>query len=289
LEIAVLMGYLSKKGDRTLRNLRENWRHYLVRILTVIIFLLVWHLLIIGARNGVQVLQNYHFHELPTPYETAEAFYRASFPEDKPPIRQVSMFVHAEARLQRVLEGFFLGCLVGVPTGLLMGRFRYFEDSASTLIELIRPIPPIAWVYIIYVVLVNDTPVFIVFIGSVFPVILSTMNGVKGIDPVLIEAAETLGAGKKEILYKVVFPATLPSIVTGMKIGLGIGWMTVVAAEMVGLSEPRGLGYFLWSNSIIPRYDYIAAGMIMIGIIGYIMSFVLERIENGITDWQLKS
>jgi NitT/TauT family transport system permease protein len=117
--------------------------------------------------------------------------------------------------------------------------------------------------------------------------VLSTVHGVKAVDEELIEAAKTLGANNYNVLRKVVIPAATPSIITGMRIGLGIGWMSIVAAEMVGLREGLGLGYYLWVNyDSYGFYDNMVVGMLFIGLIGWVMNMIIQRAEKRMIRWQ---
>jgi ABC-type nitrate/sulfonate/bicarbonate transport system permease component len=145
----------------------------------------------------------------------------------------------------------------------------------------------LAWIGVGLLVFTYNVGLFIVFIGVVFPVVLSTVNGVKAVEEGLIEAARTLGANRVNIFKKVVIPGSLPSIVTGMRIGLGIGWMSIVAAEMVGMRKGEGLGYYVWvMYDSYGDYSHMVAGMILIGFIGWLMNTVIQKIERRMIRWK---
>jgi NitT/TauT family transport system permease protein len=268
--------------------IKNNWKHLVINIFSIIFLLILWYVLVTAANEGNQFLMEHHIHELPTPGETWDAFVESLTPSGEDELRyRPSIFQHAWASIVRVIIGFFIAALVGIPTGLYMGRSRYASDFGSPIVELFRPIPPIAWIGIGLLVFTHNVGYFIVFMGCVFPLILSTISGVKAVDEELIEAAKTLGANNFQILNKVVIPGAMPSIITGMRIGLGIGWMSIVAAEMVGLETGLGLGYYLWVYSTnYGFYDHMVVGMIFIGLIGWIMNMVIQRAEKHVINWQ---
>jgi len=273
--------------NNTKEYIKENWIHLLINVLSIIFLLLVWYLLVEAARSGNQFFQEYRLHQIPTPQETWNAFMDLLSPEETGVIHRPSILIHARASIWRVLVGFSLAVLVGIPSGLIMGRSRYAHDFGGPNVELLRPIPPLAWIGVGLLIFGHNVGYFIVFIGCLFPLILSTISGVKGVDEGLIEAARTLGAKRFDILRKVVLPGSLPSIVTGMRIGLGIGWMSIVAAEMVGKTDIYGLGYFVWiSYDSYGNYDDMVAAMLFIGFIGWFMNFIIQKIEKRAIRWQ---
>ncbi|MEE9150206.1 MAG: ABC transporter permease [Thermoplasmata archaeon] len=268
--------------------IKTNWKHILINIIAIIFLIVLWYVLVMAARGGNQFLLENNIHRIPTPGETWDAFVESLTPSgENELIYRPSILQHAWASIVRVLIGFSIAALVGIPSGLIMGRYRYGADFGSPIVELLRPIPPIAWIGIGLLVFQHDVVYFIVFIGCLFPLILSTVSGVKAVDEELIEAAKTLGANNFNVLRKVVIPAAMPSIITGMRIGLGIGWMSIVAAEMVGLREGLGLGYYLWVNyDSYGFYDNMVVGMLIIGFIGWIMNMVIQRAEKRMIMWQ---
>jgi len=208
--------------------------------------------------------------------------------------------------LTRVMLGFILATGISVPVGLTMGYFPVAERFMDSSIEMLRPIPPLAWVPLILawfgiqgltdilpVLAANPilagiqfSTIVIIFIGAFFPILLNTIQGVKNIPVEYLESARTLGANNLSILSKVIIPATLPLIVTGLRIGLGIGWMCLVAAEMMPGSN-CGLGYLIWYAYELLRADIIVAGMVVIGFIGFLMDGGFRIIEQKI-NWSQK-
>jgi ABC-type nitrate/sulfonate/bicarbonate transport system permease component len=169
-----------------------------------------------------------------------------------------------------------------------MGWSDKIRNLFEPLIEMIRPIPPLAWIpiAILWFGIGGKSAAFIIFLGAFFPILLNTISGVHSIDPVLIEAARVLNAGRRFIFLKVLIPGAIPSILTGMRIGIGIGWMTLVAAEFTGVKQGYGLGYMIMTARDIQRSDEIIAGMLVIGIIGLSIDAGLKLIERQMTTWR---
>lgn len=195
---------------------------------------------------------------------------------------------HIFHSLQRVFQGYFIAILIGIPLGLLMGWFRWLSTTLEPLVEMLRPVPPLAWIpiAILWFGIGNQSAAFIIFLGAFFPILLNTINGVRTIDPILIEAARTLHASQRFIFLKVLLPGAFPSIFTGLRIGLGIGWMTLVAAEFTGVRQGYGLGYMIMTARDIQRPDQIVAGMVVIGLIGLSIDAGLRLLERRLLRWR---
>lgn len=195
---------------------------------------------------------------------------------------------HVWYSLVRVAWGYGAAILLAIPLGLAIGwspRVRYFIDAP---LELLRPIPPLAWIpiSILWFGIGTSSAAFIIFLGAFFPILLSTIAGVKSIDPILMDAAKTLNAGRRTTFFKVLIPATVPAMFTGMRVGIGIAWMTLVAAEFTGVREGYGLGYMLMTARDIQRPDMIVAGMLVIGLIGFCADTGLRQLQNRLVAWQ---
>jgi ABC-type nitrate/sulfonate/bicarbonate transport system permease component len=195
---------------------------------------------------------------------------------------------HIEESLYRVLNGFFLALLVAVPMGIMMGWSRVLRELVTPLVEIIRPIPPLAWIplAIFWFGIGLKSSVFIIFLGAFFPMLLSTVSGVLSVDALLIEAARTLGARRRDIYLKILIPGATPAIYTGARIGMGIAWMTLIAAEFTGVKSGYGLGYMIMVARDIQRPDHIVAGMIIIGVIGYTLDVCLRGVEHAMLRWR---
>lgn len=195
---------------------------------------------------------------------------------------------HTLWSLYRVFLGFAVASMVGIPMGIAMGRWERMRESLQPIVELIRPVPPLAWIpiAILWFGIGNESSVFIIFLGAFFPILLNTSAGVMAIDKVLLEAAYTFNASERQLFTKVLIPGALPSIFTGMRIGMGIGWMTLVAAEFVGVKEGLGLGYMIMTARDVQRPDEIVAGMLVIGLIGFMINALLLMLESTLVRWK---
>lgn len=196
--------------------------------------------------------------------------------------------------LIRVLTGFTAAMLVGIPLGLLMAVSRVFNDMWFPSFEVLRPIPPLAWVpaSIIFWPTQELSIGFVTFLGAFFAVVINVVGGAKSIDSRFFQAAQAMGASQWDIFRRVVLPATLPSIVVGSSVGMGITWNVVVAAEMISgggsSGSGGGLGFFIWNSYVGGSYEQIVVGMISIGIAGYACSEALRRLGGLVTPWLRK-
>jgi len=192
-----------------------------------------------------------------------------------------SLWEHIGASLMRVGMGFSLAILVAVPTGLWMGRVDGAFRTLNPVFQILRPISPIAWipVAILWFGVGNASPVFLIFIAAVFPMIVQTAAGVHTIEKRYLRAAENFGVSRSRLLRQVIVPAVLPEIIVGMRISLGVAWLVVVAAEMIALRS--GLGYLIIdSRNAGNRYDLVIAGMIIIGLIGLALDGIMRLLEK---------
>ena len=184
------------------------------------------------------------------------------------------------ASLFRVSAGFLLALALGVPLGLLLGWFTRAFHAFNPAIQVLRPISPIAWipVAILWFGVSDLAPIFLIFLASLFPITTATMSAVQNIQLVYLRAARNFGLGRLQLFTKVVFPAALPQVITGVRIALGVAWLVVVAAEMIAVNS--GLGYLIIdARNAGMRYDLVVAGMVMIGLIGLILDFLVRRLE----------
>jgi NitT/TauT family transport system permease protein len=195
--------------------------------------------------------------------------------------RDGTLWEHIGASLMRVGAGFGLAVALAIPLGLWMGWVHGAFVTLNPLFQILRPISPIAWIpiAILWFGVGNASPIFLIFIASVFPMIVQTTVGVHTIEKRFLRAAENFGVTRTKLFVKVVFPATLPQIITGMRIGLGVAWLVVVAAEMIALRS--GLGYLIIdSRNAGNRYDLVIAGMIIIGLIGLMLDGFMRLLES---------
>jgi NitT/TauT family transport system permease protein len=196
-------------------------------------------------------------------------------------VRDGSLWEHIRASLLRVGAGFLLAVVVGVPLGLWMGWVKGAYFTLNPLFQMLRPISPIAWIpiAILWFGVGNISPIFLIFISSVFPMIVQTTAGVHTIEQRYLRAAANFGVSRRTLFRHVVIPAVLPQVIVGMRIGLGVAWLVVVAAEMIALRS--GLGYLIIdSRNAGNRYDLVIAGMIIIGLIGLLLDGLMRMLER---------
>lgn len=196
-------------------------------------------------------------------------------------VQQGLLFKYIVASLFRVTWGFTLAVLVGVPFGLILGWFRRAQEAFNPMIQAFRPISPIAWIplAILWFGVTDAAPIFLIFLASVFPIMVSTMAAVKSVQAVHLRAAQNFGLTGMELFLRVILPATLPQILTGLRIALGVAWLVVVAAEMIAVNS--GLGYLIIdARNAGKRYDLVVAGMVLIGLIGWLLDLLMRQVER---------
>jgi NitT/TauT family transport system permease protein len=195
--------------------------------------------------------------------------------------REGTLWQHIGSSLFRVGTGFSLAFLLAVPLGLWMGWVDAVYATLNPLFQLLRPISPIAWIpiAILWFGVGDASPIFIIFIASIFPMIVQTAAGVHTIEQRYIRAGENFGVSRYRLFRQVVIPAVLPQIIVGMRVGIGVAWLVVVAAEMIALRS--GLGYLIMdSRNAGNRYDLVIAAMVSIGIIGLLLDGAMRLLEK---------
>ncbi|MDQ8730881.1 ABC transporter permease [Bradyrhizobium sp. LHD-71] len=196
---------------------------------------------------------------------------------------------HVLASSSRVAAGFGIAALIGVIIGTGIGWSRFIEKTVEPTLQMLRPIPPVSWIplAIIWFGIADKPAIFLVFLGSFFPILMNTIHGVKTIDRNLIRAGAMMGASERQLLWNVVVPAALPSIFAGLRIGVGSAWMLTVTAEMVAVKS--GVGYVLWDTYYFLRYDMVIASMVSIGLLGYLSDIAIKLLMNRVLRWQRAS
>jgi NitT/TauT family transport system permease protein len=244
----------------------------LIGTLSLLAFLLVWHLL-----TKYRVVFFVRFTNVPSPLAVYESFTKA--------IHDPKFLMHIALSCRRIFIGFSLAALVGVPLGLVMGRFKRIHEVIFPVAEVLRPIPAIAWVPMAIMLWPTNEQsiVFITFLGSFFPILVNTLHGMSLVDPVLVRAAQCLGARESSIFREVYFPASLPHIFTGLTVGMGVAWVSLIAAEMI--SGQYGIGYFTWEAYSLVQYADIALGMIAIGVLGLASSLLIRSLGRLVMPW----
>ena len=226
-------------------------------------FLLFWHAMV---RLSGSIL-------FPTPIEVLLGILELA--------RKGLLLKYIVASLFRVTMGFGLAVVVGIPVGLLLGWFQRAFFAFNPMIQVLRPISPIAWipVAILWFGVDDRAPIFLIFLASLFPILVSAMAAVQNIQPVYLRAARNFGLSRIDLFRQVIFPATLPQVLTGIRIALGVAWLVVVAAEMIAVNS--GLGYLIIdARNAGKRYDLVVAGMVMIGLIGLGLDLLVRQLET---------
>lgn len=248
-----------------------------IGLLGIALFILAWYLL-------TESLQLPGFKKLPGPVAVWNEF------TSREPVYGVSIFTSDYYKdilwsMWRIFEAFVAATVLGVPLGLLMGWKKTFKDYTFPLIELLRPIPVLAWVPLAIVMWSGrEAPViFLAFLATFFATVLNTLLGVESIDEVYFRAARCLGSKPRHIFFRVVLPGALPHIFTGLQIGMGIGWFSLVAAEMI--SGEHGLGYMVWNSFVLVQYPVIIIAMFTMGVIGYFYSAAIRLVGQLLMRW----
>jgi NitT/TauT family transport system permease protein len=183
--------------------------------------------------------------------------------------------------LFRVACGYGAAVLLGVPVGLALGWFSSAARAANPLIQMLRPISPLAWMplAVIWFGVSNLAPIFLIFLASFFPIVVAAMNGVRNVPPMYVHAGRNFGLSTGALMVRVIFPAVLPRIVVGLRIAFGVAWLVLVAAEMIAVDS--GLGYLIIdARNAGKRYDLVVGGMLLIGVIGLILDALIRRTEK---------
>jgi NitT/TauT family transport system permease protein len=241
----------------------KGLKQALPSIIVIAVVVAIWWAVVVATKSAI----------FPTPWQVVTGTMELA--------RDGTLWEHIGASLMRVGAGFGLAVALAIPLGLWMGWVHGAFVTLNPLFQILRPISPIAWIpiAILWFGVGNASPIFLIFIASVFPMIVQTTVGVHTIEKRFLRAAENFGVTRTKLFVKVVFPATLPQIITGMRIGLGVAWLVVVAAEMIALRS--GLGYLIIdSRNAGNRYDLVIAGMIIIGLIGLMLDGFMRLLES---------
>jgi sulfonate transport system permease protein len=265
---------------------QEFWRG----VVAIGVFLIFWE---IGSRS--QSLFGFAFpwvSQIPAPTAVLQELIVL--------VQDPSFWISALLSTLRVFEGFLAAMVIGIPLGLAMAVSRTFYGITFPVFEVLRPIPPLAWVpaSIIFWPTQELSIAFVTFLGAFFTIVINVIGGAQAIDVRFFQAARSMGSSTWDIFRRIILPATVPSIVVGATVGVGITWAVVVAAEMisgggsagsVGGAAGGGLGFFIWNSYVGGSYTQIVAGMISIGIAGYVSSAVLRKIGKWMTPWLSES
>lgn len=255
-------------------------RQVVLAVLLPILIIVLWQL---GGTNG-SLLGGV----LPTPDRVWQAWKVWAFGAGGFGLNPYSgtWFANLAFSAERVSKGFLAALVVGVPVGLAIGWNRLAASTVDPTVQLLRPIPITAWLpFSIAVFGIQDIgAVFLIALGAFYPIVVNTAQGARDVERNLIRAALMMGASRLTVLRRVVLPASLPSIFTGMRIGLGIAWTAVIVAEMVAVKS--GLGYVLWDAYYVGRMDVVIADMVTIGILGLLTDYIIVLVERWVLTWR---
>lgn len=257
---------------------RENVKYALLSVLGIFIFLLIWQLAVeFGLVNETR---------LPKPTTILQTLVYKIY--NQAPDGN-TLGINILASLQVALTGFLTAMVIGIPLGLFMGWWEYADRFIRPIFELIRPVPPIAWIplVVVWMGIGLKAKAMIIFFTAFVPCVINSYTGIKLTNKTLINVSRTFGASNFEIFWKVGVPSALPMVFAGIRVALGNSWSTLVAAEMLAASA--GLGYMIQIGRTIARPDIVIAGMVTIGAIGAVLSGILSYVEKHALKWQSKN
>lgn len=239
----------------------------LLPVATAIVVLLVWHFAVVVTETKI----------FPSPAAVASAIATLA--------REATLWASIRDSFFRVAAGFTAAAMVGIPLGILLGWFAPLAQAVNPIIQMLRPISPLAWMplAVIWFGVSELAPVFLIFLASLFPIVVATMNGVRAVPGVYLQVGRNFGLTTGRLLRRVVLPATLPRIVIGLRIAFGVAWIVLVAAEMIAVDS--GLGYLIIdARNAGKRYDLVVSGMLLIGVIGLALDSLIRRAEKRWSD-----
>ncbi|RLT97357.1 ABC transporter permease [Ketobacter sp.] len=245
----------------------------LVGGLSLCLGILLWHLATLYKFNFF-----INFENIPSPLKVADAFVGH--------LAEPVFYTHILVSIRRILIAYGMAVLLGVAIGLAVGRSRLARAAVLPYIEVIRPIPAVAWIPLAILMWPTEESsiIYITFLGALFPIILNTIHGVEQTPEVMIRAALSLGANKLQVFWHVVLPAALPSIATGLAIGMGVSWFSLLAGEII--SGQYGIGYFTWDAYSLINYPDIVVGMLVIGGLGTLSTFLIKVVTRPALRWK---
>ena len=266
------LGLVAATRARRSGRWRSSLRSGAIGLVSIAVWLGAWEL---ASRYELDLF--FRFENIPAPSEVVLALADL--------VQTPKFAAHVGNSVMRIFIGFSIAACLAVTLGLLIGRFRLVAQSLLPPLEVIRPIPAVAWIPIAILLFASaeQSMVFITFIGAFFPILLSTVHGVEALDRRLVFASLSLGAGPLDVFWEVILPGAMPSIVTGLSIGMGTSWFSLVTAEMI--SGQFGIGYYTWEAYTLQKYPSIVLGMIAIGVLGMGSSFLVRSAGRRLMPW----
>jgi len=241
----------------------KRWEAYTLPLLAAIALLLLWHWSVIWTHTQV----------FPKPADVQRGVFEL--------FRKGLLLGYTRDSLYRVGVGYGAAVLLGIPLGLVLGWYPTAAQTTNPVIQILRPISPLAWipVSVLWFGVTDAAAIFLIFLASLFPIVLATMDGGHGAPGMFVDAGRNFGLSTPALLSRVVFPAALPRIIIGLRIALGVAWLVVVAAEMIAVDS--GLGYLIIdSRNAGKRYHLVVAGMLLIGVIGLCLDTGIRQLEK---------
>lgn len=258
------------------RKQRETLKFRLIAFASIVVFLIIWQSVVdLGIVNG---------RTLPSPSKVFNSLIAKTHTK-APDGNTLAENIFASLRV--TLSGFFAAIILGVPLGLVMGWYKVAEKLLNPIFELVRPVPPIAWIplVVLWMGVGLKAKALIIFFSAFVPCVINSYTGIRLTSKNLINVSKTFGATNFEIFYKIGIPSSLPMVMAGIRLALGNSWSTLVAAEM--LAANAGLGFMIQMGRQLARADVVVMGMLIIGVFGAILSLLLSRIESHLLRWKV--
>jgi NitT/TauT family transport system permease protein len=254
------------------RRAASPWQWRLLRLASIAAAIGLWQVL-----TADKVRLGLRFDTLPTVTQIVHALQRR--------LGTYEYWLDLAQSLIRILTGFGLAAVIGVATGVLLGRSRLFANTFGPLAELARPIPAIAMVPVAILLFPTDEAgiVFITFLAAYFPIMVSTRHAVRALPTLWEDSVRTLGGNRRDVLTQVVLPGILPGVFGGLSVGMGVAWICVISAEMI--SGRLGIGYRTWQNYTVLAYPQVFVGIITIGVLGFATAAAVEVVGRRVTSW----
>lgn len=246
-----------------------------IAVISVLIFLLIWQLLVYSGVLSSKIL--------PMPTQVLTTFVEKLYSENPD---GATLQHNIWVSLKIAVSGLVMAIGIGVPLGLLMGWYKTVDRFVRPLFEIIRPIPPIAWIplTILWIGIGMEAKMMIIFFASFIPCVINSYTGIKGTNQTLINVAKTYGASNFKIFLTVGVPSAMPLAFAGIKVALSSAWATLVAAEL--LAANAGVGYMISMGRQFGRPDIIVLGMVTIGVLGYVFNLIFDKLENIVVKWR---
>ena len=249
-------------------------RHFLY-VVSIAGLLIIWHFFAVSSKDSKY---------MPTPFMVLNELWRIAHEN----LAGKNLWGHLWSSLHRVLIGFAIGSIVGVPLGLFMALNRYVNALVKPVFDLIKPMPPISWISlaILWFGIGEESKVFIIAIGALVPALINSYNGIRLVDPALYDAIRMLGANRWQTMVEVTFPAGFPALFAGLQIALSVAWSCVLAAELV--SARSGMGFLIILGMTMSKPAMILSGMVVIAVTAYLITAVLSKVEKWVCPWKVE-